>query len=43
MTYSPVDINTMSKVPEHPEYYWKEVSDTPTNPTSGMEVHDIID
>ena len=41
MTYSPVDINTRSAVPEHP--YVGKVSDILTNPTSGMEVHDIID
>ena len=42
MTYSPVDINTMLTVPEHADIYWK-VSDILANPTSGMEVHDIID
>ena len=42
MTYSPVDFNTMSTVPEHPDYDEWEVSDILTNPTSGMEVHDII-
>ena len=38
-SYSPVDINAMSRVPEHP--VWK-VSDIITSPTSGMEVHHII-
>ena len=44
MTHSPVDINTMSRVPEHPRYGNWKVSDILTNPTSGMEVHvhDII-
>ena len=42
-SYSPVDINTMSTVPEHGEYGRLKVSDILTNPTSGMEVHDIID
>ena len=33
----------MSTVPEHPGYLDDlEVSDILTNPTSGMEVHDII-
>ena len=41
MTYSPVDINTMSTVPEHRKYHWK-VSDILTNATFGMEVHDIV-
>ena len=43
-SYSPVDINTMSRVPEHPDYFSrnKEVSDILTNPTSGTKVHDII-
>ena len=41
-SYSPVDINTRSAVPEHPEVLWK-VSDILTNPTSGMEIHNIID
>ena len=43
-SYSPVDINTMSTVPEHPDFDDDvKVSDILTNPTSGMEVHDIID
>ena len=29
-------------MPEHPDYDEWEVSDILTNPTSGMEVHDII-
>ena len=41
-SYSPVGINAMSTVPEHPEYPYYEVSDILTNPTSCMEVHDII-
>ena len=32
----------MSRVPEHPDYDDDEVSDILTNPTSGVEVHDII-
>ena len=32
----------MSTVPEHPDYDDLEVSDILTNPTSGMEVDDII-
>ena len=40
-SYSPVDINTMSRVPEHPDIDW-EVIDILTNLTSGMEVHDFI-
>ena len=40
-SYSPVGINTMSRVPEHPSISW-EVSGILTNLTSGMEVHDII-
>ena len=44
MTYSHVDINTMSTVPENPLFVDDlEVSDILTSPTSGMEVHDIID
>ena len=42
MTYSPVDINAMSEVPEHPDYTYSKVSDILTNPTPGVEVHDII-
>ena len=38
-SYSPVDINTMSRVPEHPDYDDRKVSDILA---SGMEVHDII-
>ena len=41
-SYSPVDINTMSTVPEDPEYPSWKVSDILTNPTSDMKVHDII-
>ena len=41
-SYSPVGINTMSTVPEHPFYDKVEVSDILTNPTSVEEVHDII-
>ena len=44
--YSPVDVNTMSTVPEHPEYFYVKVSNIYiiqlTDPTSGMNVHDII-
>ena len=41
-SYFPVDINTMSTVPEHPYYGRLKVSDILTNPTSGMDVHDVI-
>ena len=33
----------MSTVPEHPYYDDDEVRNILTNPTCGLEVHDIID
>ena len=43
-SYFPVDINTMSVVPEHPDFYGEvEVSDVLTNPISGMELDDSVD
>ena len=41
MIHSPIDINTMSTVPEHPEYFNVKVGDVLitqlTNPTSSMK------
>jgi len=41
MIHSPIDINTMSTVPEHPEYFYVKVGDVLitqlTNPTSSMK------
>ena len=36
-SYSSVDINTRSRVPEHPTYSHRKVSDILTIATSGME------
>ena len=41
MIHSPIDINTVSTVPEHPEYFYVKVGDVLitqlTNPTSSMK------